>query len=197
MTPLVSELVNGLRAGATAVRTVFRKPRNSSSQAMPVVGAMPMLAIKRTRKGSSRSRRKSSSSIRSRIETVPKSRGRTRSKNTGQTTKSEEMCSLTVNLTPALDTCPSCGLQAPATLLAEHFSGSPSHRNGPEKVVPADSTLVESSTETDEEDSRQSVRSLLQILIPPRPFGLRHSRRQVSPISSIVRDLGSGPVRRR
>ena len=197
MTPLVSELVNGLRAGATAVRTVFRKPNSPSSQTMPVLDAMPMLTIKKTRRGSSRSRRKSSTSIRTKTKTALKSRGKARTKNTGQAVNSDQMSSLTVNVTPALDTCPSCGLQAPATLLAEHFSGSPSHRNGPEKVIPVDSTLVDSSTETNEEDSRQSVRNLLQILIPPRAFGLRHANRSISPISSIVKNLSTGPGRHR
>jgi hypothetical protein len=75
-------------------------------------------------------------------------------------------------------------------LLAEHFLGSPSHRNGPPKIVKADIVEVEESEEAKEEDSKQSVRNLLQMLVPPRAFGRRHAHRSMGPISSIVKDLG-------
>jgi hypothetical protein len=194
MTPLVSEFVSGLRAGAMAMLTVFRKPKNPSPQAMPVLGAMPVLAIMKTRSATYRSRRKSSSSTKGKTKIPPKSRGKTRSKRTSQTLESSQISSLTVKATPALDTCPSCGLQAPATLLDEHFLGSPSHRNGPEKITSVDSPLIDTGIEAKEEDSKQSVRDLLQILVPPRAFGLRHAHRLVSPISSVVHELG--PQRR-
>ena len=177
------------------MRTAFRKPKEPFSETMPVVGAMPMLAIKKTRSVSSKARRKSL--IKSRAKTVPKSRRKSRSRIKGQTVESDQLSIPAVSVTPVLEACPSCGLQAPATLLAEHFSGSPSHRNGPEKVVPVESTPTDSITEINEEDSRQSVRNLLQILIPPRAFGLRHAHRPISPVSSIVRNLGTGPGRRR
>jgi hypothetical protein len=75
-------------------------------------------------------------------------------------------------------------------LLAEHFLGSPSHKNGPPKIVKADIVEVEISEEAKEEDSKQSMRNLLQMLVPPRAFGRRHAHRSMGPISSIVKDLG-------
>jgi hypothetical protein len=60
------------------------------------------------------------------------------------------------------------------------------------KVDPAE---VEAAEEAEKEDSRQSVRNLLQMLVPPRAFGRRHAHRSMGPISSIVKDLG--PPQRR
>jgi len=74
-------------------------------------------------------------------------------------------------------------------LLAEHFLGSPSHRNGPPKIVKADIVEVEASDEAKEEDSKQSVRNLLQMLVPPRAFGRRHRNRTVNPLSHVIRTL--------
>jgi hypothetical protein len=68
--------------------------------------------------------------------------------------------------------------------------GSPSHRNGPPKIVEVDAAEIEAVEEAKEEDSKQSVRNLLQMLVPPRAFGRRHDHRSIGPISSIVKDLG-------
>ena len=82
--------------------------------------------------------------------------------------------------------CPACGLQAPEKLMAEHFVGSPSHQYGP--VQPVETVAVDIAQEEAlaEEDSQNSVRSLLQILVPPRAFGRRHAHRTVSPLSNLV-----------
>ena len=88
--------------------------------------------------------------------------------------------------------CPTCGLQAPHDLMMEHFQASPSHELGtPEPsptivddIIPAKSILVSS-----EEDSKNSMRNLLQMLVPPRAFGRRHQNRTVNPLSHVIRTL--------
>jgi hypothetical protein len=50
--------------------------------------------------------------------------------------------------------------------------------------VPAVANLVSS-----EEDSRNSMRDLLQMLVPPRAFGRRHQDRTVNPLSHVIRTL--------
>ncbi len=40
-----------------------------------------------------------------------------------------------------------------------------------------------------EEDSRNSMRNLLQMLVPPRAFGLRHQHRIVNPLSHVIQTL--------
>src|SRR5205823_5262305 len=83
----------------------------------------------------------------------------------------------------SFDTCPSCGLQAPGSLLAEHFLGSPSHKDGPPKIVKAETVKTEAADnaaeeeEEEEEDSKQSVSNVLQILVPLRAFCRRHALR--------------------
>jgi hypothetical protein len=184
MDPLVFELVGGLLVGAMVWLTVLRRPRSTT------VEATPMLAIRKSRSSSSNRRRKSSLSTGRNDKVAPKSRGKPRSKTVRPKVESSQTSSLTVVATSTVDTCPSCGLQAPGTLLAEHFLGSPSHRNGPEKIVVADQNPTEINNELKKDDSKQSVRDLLQILVPPRAFGLRHAHRSVSPVSSVVHDLG-------
>lgn len=88
--------------------------------------------------------------------------------------------------------CPTCGLQAPQNLMMEHFQASPSHELGaPEPqatimdgVIEAESTLLSS-----DEDSRNSMRNLLQMLVPPRAFGRRHQNRTVNPLSHVIQSL--------
>ena len=99
-----------------------------------------------------------------------------------------------VNVEPTVATlavnvssCPTCGLQAPDALMAEHFLGSPSHENGSPEL---EATIVEDATfdrpRSSEEDARSSLRSLLQMLVPPRAFGRRHLGRTVNPLSRLV-----------
>jgi hypothetical protein len=88
--------------------------------------------------------------------------------------------------------CPSCGLEAPETLMAEHFVGSPSHEEGPSKQLVV--TDVESREElaiSSENESRESLRHLLQMLVPPRAFGRRHGQRTIDPLSSLVETIGA------
>jgi hypothetical protein len=88
--------------------------------------------------------------------------------------------------------CPTCGLQAPQDLMMEHFQASPSHELGtPEPSpriingsIPAEPILVST-----EDDSRNSMRNLLQMLVPPRAFGRRHQDRTVNPLSHVIRTL--------
>ena len=91
----------------------------------------------------------------------------------------------------AVPACPTCGLQAPEALLMEHFQASPSHEQGTPQLptiidgqVPAESNLASS-----EEDSRNSMRNLLQMLVPPRAFGRRHQNRTANPLSHVIRTI--------
>src|SRR6266550_5380877 len=90
-----------------------------------------------------------------------------------------------------ISSCPTCGLQAPDSLMAEHFLGSPSHENGTEPVVAAiENGMLDSSRAlSSEEDAKSSVRSLLQMLVPPRAFGRRHQQRTVNPLSRLVQTI--------
>jgi hypothetical protein len=91
------------------------------------------------------------------------------------------------NVTSASQTviyaCPACGLQAPQTLMIEHLRGSPIHQRGraqPEQTT--DHGVEEESARVAlGEDSRDSLRNLLQILLPPRAFGRRHEQRTAKP----------------
>src|SRR5467141_3271016 len=153
---------------------------------------MPMLAVRKTRSARSAGRRRTSS----RPGPGRNSIASARMNRMAKTKKPPEVLepSQTSNIPNAtiasFDTCPSCGLQAPGSLLTEHFLGSPSHRNGLPKIVEADPVEAEAAAEAEEEDSMQSVRNMLQMLVPPRAFGRRHAHRSMGPLSSIVKDLG-------
>ena len=192
MDRIVFELLGGVLVGGMIWLTVLRRPKNTSLVTMPV------LAVRRTRQASSNRHRQSSSSTKVKNRGAsPSSTGhrrRMRTKTGESTGQAIPPPTIDAATAPTLETCPSCGLQAPDKLLAEHFLGSPSHRNGPEKVATVEPTPTASSNELTEDDSKQSVRNLLQILVPPRAFGLRHADRSVSPISPVVRELG--PSRR-
>ena len=88
--------------------------------------------------------------------------------------------------------CPTCGLQAPQALMMEHFQASPSHEQGtpqPLPIISDDPVPAESALASSEEDSRNSMRNLLQMLVPPRAFGLRHQHRTVNPLSHVIQTL--------
>ena len=92
-----------------------------------------------------------------------------------------------------ISSCPTCGLQAPDPLMAEHFLGSPSHENGtpePAMALVENGTFDESQRLSTEEEAKNSVRSLLQMLVPPRAFGRRHQQRTVNPLSRLVKTIG-------
>jgi hypothetical protein len=102
-----------------------------------------------------------------------------------------------VNIEPTVATlavnvssCPTCGLQAPDALMAEHFLGSPSHENGsPEPEVMIVEDAIFDRSRSSEEDAKSSLRNLLQMLVPPRAFGLRHQHRTVNPLSHLVQTV--------
>jgi hypothetical protein len=79
-------------------------------------------------------------------------------------------------------TCPACGLQATESAMVEHLLGSPLHQ--PRHVQPKQTNdhkdEEEQATVLHEEDSRESVRNLLQILLPPRAFGRRHGQKTLN-----------------
>ena len=182
MDPIIFEFLGGLLVGAVAGLMMVLRIKHSAPK------MMPMLAVKKTRSAVSVHRRRTSSTGDPSSVTLAKTRKKAKTKTPDPIPSSQ-----TPNTAPAtvsFDTCPSCGLQAPASLLAEHFLGSPSHKNGPPKIVKVDAAEVKAVEEAKEEDSKQSVRNLLQMLVPPRAFGRRHAHRSMGPISSIVKDLG-------
>jgi hypothetical protein len=188
MDPIIIEFLGGLLAGALAglaMMTLVLRTRHPSPT------TMPMLTIKKPRSASSvRRRRTSSPADRGpRTITFARTRRKAKTKTLVATVESSQTPNITATA-ESFDTCPSCGLQAPGSLLAEHFLGSPSHKNGPPKIVKADAVKAETSEEAKEDDPIQSMRNLLQILVPPRAFGHRHAHKSVSPISSIVKELG-------
>jgi hypothetical protein len=182
MDPIIFEFLGGLLVGAMAGLMVVLRIRH------PAPKMMPMLAVKKTRSAPSIHRRKTSP-IRDRSTvTLAKTRKKAKTKTPDATTPPGQAPN-TLHATVSFDTCPSCGLQAPGSLLAEHFLGSPSHRNGPPKIVKVDAAEIRADERAKEEDSKQSVRNLLQMLVPPRAFGRRHAHRSMGPISSIVKEL--------
>jgi hypothetical protein len=186
MDPIIFEFLGGLFGGALAGLTIVLRTRHPSPKTMPT------LAIRKHRAASSVNHRRTSPPTKRGRGTIhfARTRRKAKTKTLDATVESSQMPNIAVATAAAFDTCPSCGLQAPGSLLAEHFLGSPSHRNGPPKIVKADNVEVEASEEAKEEDSKQSVRNLLQMLVPPRAFGHRHAHRSMGPISSIVKDLG-------
>jgi hypothetical protein len=89
-----------------------------------------------------------------------------------------------------VSSCPTCGLQAPDALMAEHFLGSPSHENGaPDLEVRAVEDAIFDRSRSSEEDAKSSLRNLLQMLVPPRAFGRRHQHRTVNPLSHLVQTV--------
>src|SRR2546425_7394527 len=183
MYSIIFEILVGLLVGAMVALMVVLKIKPAPRK------MMPMLAVKKTRSAALVRRRKTSP-IRDRSTlTFAKTRKKAKTKTPDATTPSSQTLN-TLPATVSFDTCPSCGLQAPGSLLAEHFLGSPSHKNGPPKIVKADAAETEASEQANEEDYKQSVRNLLQMLVPPRALGRVHDHRSMGPISSIVKDLG-------
>jgi hypothetical protein len=91
-----------------------------------------------------------------------------------------------------VSSCPACGLQAPEALMAEHFLGSPSHENGtpePARTMIENRVIDKRQSLSSEEDAKSSLRSLLQMLVPPRAFGRRHQQRTVNPLSQLVQTI--------
>ncbi len=200
MDPVMIEFMGGLLAGTLGVLTVMLRtghltvvlrPRNQT----PIT--MPMLVVRKPRKASPVRRRSISPPTKKGRSAATDVRTRRKAKNkTPDATPAPSQTPVIPSATTvSFDTCPSCGLQAPGPLLTEHFLGSPSHKNGLLKKVEADPVKAEAVAEAEEEDSRQSVRNLLQMLVPPRAFGRRHAHKSVSPISPIVEYLGPAPGR--
>ena len=184
MDPVIFEFLGGLLVGAMAGLMVVLRIKH------PAPKMMPMLAVKKPRSAPSALHRRKTSPIKDRSTvTLAKTRKKAKTKTPDATTPSSQ-APTTLPATVSFDTCPSCGLQAPGLLLAEHFLGSPSHRNGPPKIVKVDAVEIKANHEAKEEDSKQSVRNLLQMLVPPRAFGRRHAHRSMGPLSSIVKELG-------
>jgi len=75
-------------------------------------------------------------------------------------------------------TCPACGLQGAKSMMVEHLMASPLHRLSVRPEQEPDHKVEEAQAmELREQDSRDSLRNLLQILLPPRAFGRRHEQK--------------------
>jgi len=114
---------------------------------------------------------------------TPRVRAQT-SRKAGPSKKLKPGPALIENPSPALPapttmySCPACGLEADKALMLEHLLGSPLHQPG--RVQPEQTKIVEEQAMASrEEDSSDSLRNLLQILLPPRPFGRRHEQKTV------------------
>ncbi|HEX9197643.1 MAG TPA: hypothetical protein VF906_07605 [Candidatus Bathyarchaeia archaeon] len=72
--------------------------------------------------------------------------------------------------------------------MIEHLLGSPLHKHGPVQPEPTAGRTVEKdpASVVGDEDSRDSLRNLLQILLPPRAFGRRREQKTVNPLSHLV-----------
>ena len=184
MDPVIFEFIGGLLVGAFVGLMVILRIKH------PPAELMPMLAVRTSRSASSNRRRRTSPPVGRGQTTVAIARTGRKAKNKAPNSKAAitQTPEILPTATVSFDTCPSCGLQAPGSLLTEHYLGSPSHRNGPPKIVEADPDVVQAAVEAEEEDSRQSVRSLLQMLVPPRAFGRRHAYKTVSPISPMIQN---------
>jgi hypothetical protein len=92
-----------------------------------------------------------------------------------------DMPSLAAAAQTAVFTCPACGLEANKALMLEHLLGSPLHQPGRVQQEQARDQKADGAQPTvpREEDSSDSLRNLLQILLPPRPFGRRHEQKSV------------------
>jgi len=89
--------------------------------------------------------------------------------------------SLTAAPKATVYSCPTCGLQATRSSMLEHLFGSPLHQPGRvQPVQTSDQTVKEDQTMASrKEDPQDSLRNLLQILLPPRTFGRRHEQKIV------------------
>ena len=184
MEPTILQFLIGVLAGTAAGIVIVQKrghgtttARTSLTKSRPLPTAAKSRAVGRAAKTRT-SRRKAISKRRMRPQIAPT-----------QEIVSEPM--ITATSDSNITACPSCGLEAPGALMAEHFLGSPSHKNAVRVEKPAvikdftgESTVI--PVEVDE-DPRSSLRSLLQMLVPPRAFGHRHQQRTVNPLSSLVR----------
>src|SRR5438105_14444238 len=181
------------------VRQTCVKPLSSRlTSSLKLSAAKPRRSRSSVRIGSIRARSRSKSRGRTIVQSsrTKKARRRLRSKPRGVAilqpiTATSDTPTVAALVHEAVPACPTCGLQAPEALLMEHFQASPSHEQGTPQLptiidaeVPAESNLVSS-----EEDSRNSMRNLLQMLVPPRAFGLRHQHRIVNPLLHVIQTL--------
>ncbi len=107
-------------------------------------------------------------------------------------------------------TCATCGLEAQSDLLTEHLEKSPSHRSKQIQVQPVVNAQRDASAHqvlehfkappepvdnlrkavaeerAGEDDSQRAFRTLLQLLVPPRAFGLRTQNRTGNALANLL-----------
>ena len=180
-------ILGGTIAGLFAVQ---RKVSTESLRATRTAGNTNPSSVKRTRT-MTRPKRLKAAPLRRKKTTKPRSSALVSFPQVEASSSSLSASS------KAISTCPSCGLEAPDALIAEHFSGSPSHREGKKIREGADDASPEITCKrsTDDDDPRRTLRNLLQMLVPPRAFGHRHLDKRENPISRIVHELD--PIQKR
>ncbi len=148
MDPVIIELMGGMLAGTLGVLTVMLRTGHltvvlRTRNQTPIT--MPMLAVRKPRKASPVRRRSISPPTKKGRSNATDVRTRRKAKNkTPDTTPALSQTPVIASATMvSFDTCPSCGLQAPGSLLTEHFLSSPSHKNGLLKIVEADPVKAE------------------------------------------------------
>ena len=180
------------------VRQTGVKPLSSLiTSSLKLSAAKPRRSRSSVRIGSIRAKSRSKSRGRTIVQSsrTRKARRRLRSKPRGAAilqpiTATNDTPTVAAFVREAVPACPTCGLQAPEALLMEHFQASPSHEEGTQLPTIIDPQVpVESNLVSSEEDSRNSMRNLLQMLVPPRAFGLRHQHRIVNPLSHVIQTL--------
>lgn len=181
-------ILGGTIAGLFAVQ---RKVSTESLRATRTAGNTNPSSVKRTRT-MTRPKRLKAAPLRRKKTTKPRSSALV------SLPQVEASSSSLSAYSKAISTCPSCGLEAPDALIAEHFSGSPSHREGKKIREGADDASPEITCKRDtddDDDPRRTLRNLLQMLVPPRAFGHRHLEKRENPISRIVHELD--PIQKR
>src|SRR5438132_1066352 len=181
------------------VRQTGVKPLSSLiTSSLKLSAAKPRRSRSSVRTGSIRAKSRSKSSGRTIVQSsrARKARRRLRSKPRGAAilqpiTATSDTPTVAALVHEAVPTCPTCGLPASKAILKDPFQASPSHEQGAPQLpiimdaqVPAESNLVSS-----EEDSRNSMRNLLQMLVPPRALGLRHQHRSANSLSHVIQPL--------
>ena len=178
MDPILLDFAMGIGIGSISELLFLRRSDRKKSLKKPVPGTRPKNDL-RSLTRSTKTLKVSRATI-ARPLSEPNSRVETESNGVQRSVVYSE---------PPQISCPACGLRAPEKLMAEHLLGSPLHRKqAPAPLVPRipPATPSARTISLQEEDSRESMRNLLQMLVPPRAFGRRHGQRTPNPLVQLV-----------
>jgi hypothetical protein len=85
--------------------------------------------------------------------------------------------------------CPSCGLEAPEIVMSEHLNRSPPHKYATlasQQICQKQGRHTKMGHVPTEQEIKNSVRRLLQMLAPPRPFARRDRQLRVNRLSRML-----------